>query len=347
MSDAGDGGIGGEEVGGEEVAGDGVGADRGVPEQRLPEGRSAEGRSAEGSAAEGLPEELRGLGRALARADTEAGTESMVERVLERILAGDLPAPVVLTEPPGPSGRARRWARGARRWARARRRALVAALCGLLTVLALTPPVRAAVADWFGFGGVRVRVDPSSAPTSGAVVPGCGRTLTLAEAGRRAGFAPVFPKALGTPDAVQVTGERGDRPLISLCWREAGGTIRLDEFPARLDTTFVKVTSQPVEWLELHPSGGGDEGDGGPGGFTNDLALWFATPHRLTFWMWDGQGDRWTRSERVAGPTLLWAHPGEGTRPNDGLTLRLEGVPSSGRALDIARSTPGVDRPGN
>ncbi|MFJ6574218.1 hypothetical protein ACIQNU_43190 [Streptomyces sp. NPDC091292] len=311
--------------------GEGAGVEPGVPEGRS----SADRVPGDRVSKDRLPEELRGLGRALARADAEAGTESMVERVLERILAGDLPAPVALTEPRGPSGRARRWAHGAKRWIRARRRALTAALCGLLTVLALTPPVRAAVSDWFGFGGVRVRVDPSSAPTSDAKVPGCGRTLTLAEAGRRAGFAPVVPKALGTPDAVQVTGGRGDRALISLCWRDAGGTVRLDEFPAQLDFTFAKVTAVPAEWLELRPR---DEGEGAP---PNDPALWFAAPHRLTFWMRDDEGERWTRSERVAGPTLLWTHPGEG------LTLRLEGVPSSERALDIARSTPGVDGSGD
>jgi hypothetical protein len=61
------------------------------------------------------------------------------------------------------------------------------------------------------------------------------------------------------------------------------------------------------------------------------MGLWFAQPHLLSFWMLDGNGDRWTRSERTAGPTLLWTRRQE-------MTLRLEGVDSRERAMEIARS---------
>ncbi|MFJ2831764.1 hypothetical protein ACIPC1_30095 [Streptomyces sp. NPDC087263] len=279
-----------------------------------------------------LPEELRALGRSLDQPGA-AGSESMVERVLEQILAerltvavpvivpfpapAQVPVPVPAAEPPTRGERLR----GMRRWARTRWRALTAGLCGLLTVLVLTPPVRAAVVDWFGFGGVEVRYDPSAVPSPGAKVPGCeGTSLTLTEAGRQAGFAPLVPPALGTPGAVVVTREPKGRFLVTLCWREQGHTIRLDEFAAQLDPTFTKTVSEQPEWVPL-------------GASTDHVnqALWFPEPHLLELWLVDGHGDRFTRSQRTAGPTLLWTHGGD-------MTLRLEGVASRSRAVEIARS---------
>src|SRR5690606_28738344 len=53
-------------------------------------------------------------------------------------------------------------------------------------------------------------------------------------------------------------------------------------------------------------------------------------------------GHRFTGKQRTAGPTLLWtvgggSAEGSGAAP-DGVTLRLEGVASKARALEIARS---------
>ncbi|MFG2475243.1 hypothetical protein [Streptomyces fagopyri] len=277
--------------------------------------------------APGLAEELRALGRSLT-GPGGAGGESMAERVLERILAERIPVPVAVR--PGPGERVR----AVRRWVRLRGRVLTAGLCGLLTVLVLTPPVRAAVVDWFGFGGVEVRYDPSAVPSPGAEVPGCGPSLTLAEAGRRAGSAPLVPDTLGVPDAVTVTREPKVRFLTTLCWREHGHTIRLDEYPAGLDLGFTKTVREPPEWVPLGVDGSGDGGGDGSGGGEADFgdpALWFPRPHLLSFWLIDASGGRFTRSERTAGPTLLWTRGGE-------VTLRLEGVASKARAVEIARS---------
>ncbi|MGC0329956.1 hypothetical protein RKD23_002946 [Streptomyces sp. SAI-170] len=252
-----------------------------------------------------LPEELRDLGRSL---EQPSGSESMAERVLAQILAERLPVPVA--EPPGPVERIR----AARRWARARRRSLTAVLCGLLTVLALTPPVRAAVLDWFDFAGVEVRYDPSASPSPGAEVPGCGRPVSLREAARQTGFEPLVPEALGDPDAVSVSREPQGRFLVTLCWRVEGRTVRLDEFPAHLDIGFAKAVPQPVQWVRV---------DG-------DSALWFPRAHLLDFWLEDDRG-RFTREERTSGPTLLWSRGGD-------TTLRLEGVASRERAVEIAGS---------
>ncbi|MFE7837229.1 hypothetical protein ACFU53_14680 [Streptomyces sp. NPDC057474] len=259
-----------------------------------------------------LPEELRALGRALDRPGTDED-ETMVERVLQQILADRVPTPVA--EPPGPGERLR----AVRRWARLRWRALTAALCGLLTALVLSPPVRAAVADWFHFGGVEVRYDPSAAPSPGASVPGCPDPVPLAEAERRAGFAPLVPGALGNPDAVSVSRAPKDRFVITLCWDERGHTVRLDEYAARLAPGYDKAVAgeQAVEWVELSAS--------------MHAGLWFPEPHLLRFWMTSEDGSRFTRSERTAGPTLLWVHDEE-------FTLRLEGVASKARAREIAES---------
>ncbi|MGW1727181.1 hypothetical protein ACWCQK_30200 [Streptomyces sp. NPDC002306] len=279
-----------------------------------------------------LPDELRELGRSLDPPGTAARSESMAERVLERILAERLPVPVA--EPPGPGERLR----AVRRWTGARWRSLTATLCALLTVLVLTPPVRAAVFDWFGFGGVEVRYDPSAVPSPGAEIPGCGRSVSLAQAARQAGFEPLVPRALGVPDAVTVTGEPRGRSLVSLCWRERGHVVRLDEFPARLDVGFAKTVREQPEWLSLgtpSPDGGG----------APEPALWFPRPHLLSFWLVDADGTRFTRERRTAGPTLLWTHApntdtGAGAGPGE-VTLRLEGVPSKERAVRIALSLTG------
>ncbi|MFJ5261334.1 hypothetical protein ACIQAC_12815 [Streptomyces sp. NPDC088387] len=277
-----------------------------------------------------LPEELRALGRSLDDSSGGTGTESMVERVLEQILAERLAVPAV--EPPGFRDRLR----SLRRWARARRRSLTAALCGLLTVLVLTPPVRAAVFDWFDFGGVEVRYDPSAPAPTPAAVPGCAHPVSLAEAQRRAGFRPLVPGALGAPDAVSLTREPDRRFLVTLCWREGGGTIRLDQDAASLDMGFVKTIREQPEWISL--------GSGDPNGAWEDWALWFPRPHLLSYDLVAPDGDRVTREERTAGPTLLWTQRGKagdgGAGGGDDVTLRLEGVTSKERAVKIMKSVP-------
>ncbi|MCX4660662.1 hypothetical protein [Streptomyces uncialis] len=277
-----------------------------------------------------LRHELRDLGRSYHRPGPDQA-ETMVERVLAQILAEG--APVLVAEPPPGKVRLRRWLR--MRW-----RMFSAAFCGLLTVAVLTPPVRATVGDWFGFSGVRIQQVPSARPPQEGQVPPCEGTMSLSTAAQRAGFAPVVPAALGVPDGVQVTSEPGGRFLISLCWDDGGSPIRLDEFPARLDTAFTKTVTHTPDWLEVR--GGADRGH-------KESALWFSEPHRLTFWMEDATGASWSRSERTSGPTLLWALDQESDRSDRPsgpsgqesvarLTLRLEGVASRDQAVRIAES---------
>ncbi|MGW9135706.1 hypothetical protein [Streptomyces sp. NPDC055681] len=265
-----------------------------------------------------LRAELLALGRGIdvPERHPEGAGLTMAERVLAQIVAEAVPVPV-----PVPRGRLQR----AGAWVRRRARLLAAALSGVLVVLVLTPPVRATVADWFDFGGVEVRYDPSApAPEQpGAPVPGCDTPVTLSEAARRSGFRPVVPPALGAPAAVALTDLPQGRSMVTLCWRENGRTVRLDEFLSRLDPYFTKQVREQPEWLKVRDGRGGRV-DG----------LWFARPHVLRFGMVDGDGNRWTRSQRTAGPTLLWVK-------DDRLTLRLEGVDTRERARAIAESTLG------
>ncbi|WP_406342914.1 hypothetical protein [Streptomyces sp. NBC_00648] len=269
-----------------------------------------DGRREDGDATGGasLPEELRALGRGIRVPDVDG--ESMAERVLARILAEHVPVPVA--EPPG------RWAR-ARAWARRRRRALAAALSGLLVILVLTPPVRAAVADWFGFGGVAARVDPtaSRAGSPGGEVPGCTDgtgPLSVREAAARAGFDPLLPSALGKPAGASVSA---DRRILSVCWHPTGGrTIRIDEFRATISPLFYKTTPVPWESARVHGQ---------------DSALWFGETHELRMLLQNPDGRAYAPVVRTAGPTLVWQAHGE-------LTLRLEGVSSKSRAQEIADS---------
>ncbi|MFF8804225.1 hypothetical protein [Streptomyces omiyaensis] len=249
----------------------------------------------------GLPEELRELGRSLRVPEVDG--ESMAEGVLARILAEHVPVPVV-EEEPEPWG-----------WLRRRWRALLAALSGVLVVAVLTPPVRAAVVEWLGVGGVVVEYAPGAPPVAAAEVPGCPDAVPVAEAARRAGFAPPLPE--GVAGAVASVTGRAPTAVAGVCWRSAAGTaVRLDVFPGTLDPGFVKEVRVQPEPVAL--------ADG-------TAAYWFAEPHRLAFPLSSVEG-RWRQEVRTAGPTLLWV------RPSAGLTLRLEGIPDRAEALRVAAS---------
>ena len=110
--------------------------------------------------------------------------------------------------------------------------------------------------------------------------------------------------------------------MITLCWASAATRSGSTSIAARLDIGVRQDGGERAGVVEL--------GRARPGGRAR--ALWFPQPHLLRFWMTSADGSRFTRSERTAGPTLLWIH--DGTR----VTLRLEGVASKTRAREIAKS---------
>ena len=194
-----------------------------------------------------------------------------------------------------------------RRTAPSRRvQAAVAAVVAVVVGALAAPPVRAAVADLFGFGGVLVREQPGPAPSSAPPPPGATSDLSLAEAAALVPFRPAVPTALGDPDGVEVSA---DRRVLSLTWATDDGTVRLDQIGARLDYAFAK-SATGVEFVTV---------DG-------DFALWFAEPHEVVVLEPDGTERR--ESARLAGHTLIWER--------GSVTMRLEGDLSRQRALDIA-----------
>jgi hypothetical protein len=195
------------------------------------------------------------------------------------------------------------------RTARSRRvRAAVAAIVAVVVGAVAVPPVRAAVADLFGFGGVLVREEPGPAPSTAPAPPGATSDLSLAEAADLVPFRPAVPTALGDADGVEVSA---DRRVLSLTWETADGTVRLDQIGARLDYAFAK-SATGVAFVTV----GGD------------FALWFPEPHEVVVLEPDGTARH--ESARLAGHTLIWER---GT-----VTMRLEGDLTRARAVAVAET---------
>lgn len=247
------------------------------------------------AAADRLAGELRELGRTALRATPDP--EVVASAVLTRLTAEPEPEPA---------------ADGGRRAQPRRRKAVVAALAGLLlalTVTLTTTPVGAAVADWFGIGGVAVEQGPRVPSASASPPPTAASGLTLAQARALVGFAPLVPSELGPPDGIEVSA---DRRVLSMTWGSGPDTVRLDQFADRLSPYFLK---------KVHGSFEATTVDGAP-------AAWFPEPHEVA--VLDEQGRERVESARLAGRTLVWER--------DGTTLRLEGELTRDRAVEIAGS---------
>lgn len=236
----------------------------------------------------------------------EHGYDDLVRDLTALGRAAETPAPsaalatAVLNRLPVESGRS----------PRRRRVALVAGAVGaVLLALLATPPVRAAVADWFGFGAVQVERDSSSGFGPAGPPPGVSAAGSASEVAELAGFPLFVPAELGEPDGVGVSG---NQRMVSMSWTtDEAGVVRLDQFDGRLDYSIAKQTPD-VSYAEVN---GTD-------------ALWFDEPHEVTLLSPDGSPVSY--APRIAGHTLIW---------QDGATtLRLEGDLSLGRAIEIAES---------
>ena len=252
-----------------------------------------------------LVRDLTRLGRAI---DPPAATERLTTAVMDRVTTLPPPAPA-----------ASRWSHRRHQVARAvmanlesRRRRLALVVAAVLVTLLATPPVRAAVLDWFGFGGVVVeRGTPGPGPA--APPPEVTGDTSVAEAGDAVDFTVWVPIELGAPDGVEVSA---DRRLVSMTWSDGrDGVVRLDQFDGRLDFTIAKRAPR-VFYAAV---------DGTD-------ALWFEEPHEVV--LLEPDGDRRRQSARLAGHTLIW---------QDGsTTLRIEGDLTLERAVEIAESAVAV-----
>jgi hypothetical protein len=179
---------------------------------------------------------------------------------------------------------------------------------GLAIVVALlaAPPVRAAVADWFGFGAVVVRTGDDDGPRSGPSVapPPVSPGLPLAQAAAQVEFDVFELPALGEPAGAEVSA---DGRVLSVAW---DGGPRLDQ-SSSLSYTFDKSAGS-VEFVSVR---GRD-------------ALWFGDSHEVV--LLDESGARIPQTDRPAGRTLIWTI--------GDTTLRLEGDLSLAQALGLAES---------
>ncbi|MFD3402476.1 hypothetical protein ACFWUU_17450 [Kribbella sp. NPDC058693] len=157
---------------------------------------------------------------------------------------------------------------------RDRWRTFLAGFLVILAGLALTPPVRATVAEWLRIGGVQaqpVGTGPSTAPP----VPTVGSHLSLEQAAQTAGFTPKLPKQLGPPIGVEASNG-----FIATSWTG----VRLEQFQTGIDPLYMKRYYGSLEYIE------------------EINAFWFKTPHDLVLVN--------KHVVRIAGPTLVWERDG-------------------------------------
>lgn len=267
--------------------------------------------------------DLLALGRTIAAPD-QGSVETIADTVLARLALGHPPVGSATSSVPAARPGGWRVGRADELAARLRvafagrgRRAVAVAVVVLLGLVA-APPVRAAVAEWFGFGGVRVRIEPGSAPSTApppptVPAPSASPDVTvggsLSDAAAVLGFAPLVPAELGPPEGIELSA---DRRLVSMSWsRGPDGVVRLDQWAAELDGLFAK-TAPSAQFTSVG----------------ENFALWFETPHEVVLLAPDGSTR--TESARLAGQTLIWR--------TATATLRLEGDLTLDRAVEIAAS---------
>lgn len=248
-----------------------------------------------------LAADLAALGRTITQT---APDTDLTLAVMARL--SDAPTPMIASRPQ------RLLRRVAGALAGRRRRAVVVVTAILLALLGM-PPVRAAVADWFGFAGVSVHLAPTPGPSVASLPPTVDGTTALAKVRELVAFEPVIPTELGSPQGVQVSA---DHRLLSMSWTDPdAGPVRLDQFDGRLDYAFAK-TAPGVEFTTVAGSS----------------AMWFDRPHEVV--VLNADGTRRTETARLAGHTLIWEY---------GKTaLRLEGDLTLARAIEIASSVTSV-----
>jgi hypothetical protein len=250
-------------------------------------------------------EVLTRLTRLSAALRVDPPSDDLVTDVLARI--DGLPVPVRS----GPRQHLARWADPVRRHRRAATALAVALLLSLLAV----SPAGAKIAEWLGIGAVQIVPvpSPSIAPADPADADGFTE-VTLDQARADVSFPLVVPAELGPPRRVFVGP---DRTVVSMVWPSGdpaapGPPVRLDQVAGQPDYAVVKRYIDDIDFTQV---GGAD-------------AFWLRQPHPLVYL--DPTGDGHTQRSRIAGPTLVWT---------DGpVTLRLEGVATKDRAMQIARS---------
>ncbi|TMK16846.1 MAG: hypothetical protein E6G63_02505 [Actinobacteria bacterium] len=238
-------------------------------------------------------------------------------RVLEPLL--------LQPEPPDVAGEVRAAIRAGRR---PRRRLSSRARIVILIAAAVLAVATAAAAAKLviDLGGIRIEREPTlTATPTGSPIAGValGQPISLTEATTAAGFTPVVPRGLGTPDRVWLTSGthafgQPDTVLVAMAWRSRPGLPRIPGTP--FGASLIQISGD-VDVLVKHvqaPFHRVREAD----------AFWIDAPHEVELLTPDG-----TRVFPVTANVLLWQR---GT-----LAFRLETDLSLRRALRLA----GLTRP--
>jgi hypothetical protein len=174
-----------------------------------------------------------------------------------------------------------------------------AVLIAFGVVFAVSPEVRAGVAEFLRFAGIEFSQETPPPVPPIPMVPG-ENTISLAEARQR--FDVKLPPALGEPSEIRAT----DR-VLSLLYDGK----RLDEFDGEFGPAMEKFArAEDIERITVN---------GVP-------ALWIPRPHEV---LYIDRNSSWQHeSARLSGKTLIW---------QDGhVTMRLEGDFSKDEAIRLA-----------
>jgi hypothetical protein len=181
---------------------------------------------------------------------------------------------------------------------------VLAILVAFAVALAVSPEVRAGVAQFLKFAGIEFRSDtppplPTGITTTTQPIPG-ERVVSLDEA--RKEFPVIVPSALGRPKEVRIADGH-----VILVYDNAS----VDEFDGTISPILQKfVYGGEVEQVQVN----GTE------------AYWVNGPHEVIYVDRDGR-DR-TETARMSAKTLIWQV--------DHTTLRLEGDFTKDKAISIA-----------
>lgn len=193
-----------------------------------------------------------------------------------------------------------------------------------LLVALVVAPVRSAIADWLGIGGVAVDLSTEPLPDPGPVDIDLGRSVSLDTARAAVEFPLLVPAALGQPDEVRLA-EAPTGALVYLVYAAS------DELPAAPGTGVGALVTQFRASLAggtitkvVPPDGSVDEVEvrGVPG-------LWISGEMHLIGYLLPDRSVI-DDSIRLAANTLLWE---EG-----GITYRLESALELEETLEVAES---------
>jgi hypothetical protein len=178
--------------------------------------------------------------------------------------------------------------------------AVASALVAIPAAAFAVPASRDAILETLGLRHVAVERVPHVPPGGGPVL---GRGTTLADAARLAGFTPRVAAALGPPSAVHV-----EQRIVTLTYDLQHALLA--QARGALDRAILhKIVAVDARVRPVRVNGA-------PG-------LWLPSPHAYAWTDATGPPVR-------SGPALVWEQ--------DGLVLRLEGVPSLDRAVAVAES---------